>query len=81
MAGKQVVREREMKSGGVKRRKDDAKKIAHTIKPISHVLSLHAYAPFRFRNNKRTIIAMLGMFRHNRKRGLGETRTRVNEKR
>lgn len=58
MTGKQVVREREMKSGGVKRRKDDAKKIGHTIKPINHVLSLHAYAPFRFRNNKRTIMAM-----------------------
>lgn len=58
MTGKQVVRERKMKSEGVKRRKDDAKKIAHTIKPISHVLSLHAYAPFRFRNNKRTIMAL-----------------------
>ena len=58
MARKQVVREREMKSEGVKRRKDDAKKIAHTIKPISHVLSLHAYAPFRFRNNKRAIMAL-----------------------
>jgi len=81
MTGKQVAREREMKSEGVKRRKDDAKKIAHANKPISHILSLHAYAPFRFRNNKRTIMAMLGMFRHNRKRGLGETRTRVNEKR
>ena len=58
MARKQVVREREMKSEGVKRRKDDAKKIAHTIKPISHVLSLHTYAPFRFRNNKRAIMAL-----------------------
>jgi len=56
--GKQVVREREMKNEGVKRRKDHAKKIAHTIKPIGHVLSLHAYAPFRFRNNKRTIMAL-----------------------
>ena len=56
--GKQVAREREMKNEGVKRRKDDAKKIAHTIKPISHVLSLYAYAPFRFRNNKRAIIAL-----------------------
>ena len=58
MAGKQVVREREMKSEGVKRRKDDAKKIAHTIKPISHVLSLHAYAPVRIQNNKRTIMGV-----------------------
>ena len=58
MTGKQVVREREMKSEGVKRRKDDAKKIAHTIKPISHILSLHAYAPFRLRNNKRTIMGV-----------------------
>ena len=81
MTGKQAVREREMKSEGVKRRKDHAKKITHVIKPINHVLSLYAYAPFRTGNNKRTIMAMLGMFRHNRKRGLGETRTRVNEKR
>ncbi len=58
MARKQVVRERGMKSEGVKRRKDDAKKIGHINKPISHVLSLHAYAPFRFRNNKRTIMAL-----------------------
>lgn len=58
MAGKQVVRERKMKSGGVKRRKDNAKKIGRINKPISHVLSLHAYAPFRFRNNKRAIMAL-----------------------
>ena len=57
-ARKQVVRERKMKSGGVKRQKDDAKKIAHEIKPFSHVLSLHTYAPFRFRNNKRTIMPL-----------------------
>ena len=58
MARKQVVREREMKNEGVKRRKDHAKKIGRIIKPISHVLSLHAYAPFHFRNNKRTIMAL-----------------------
>ena len=58
MTGKQVAREREMKNEGVKRRKDHAKKIAHTIKPISHVLSIHAYAPFRFQNNKRTIMGV-----------------------
>ena len=56
--GKQVVREREMKNEGVKRRKDHAKKIGRINKPISHVLSLHAYAPFRFRNNKRTIMTL-----------------------
>ena len=57
MTGKQAVREREMKSERGKRGKDNAKKIAHAIKPISHVLSLYVYAPFRFRNNKRTIMA------------------------
>lgn len=58
MTGKQVVRDREMKSERVKRRKDHAKKIAHANKPINHVLSLQVYTPFRFRNNKRTIMGV-----------------------
>lgn len=58
LTGKQVVRERGMKSEGVKRRKDHAKKIGHINNPISHVLSLHAYVPVRIRNNKRTIMAL-----------------------